>query len=144
MIIIGCNAQSFYLKHELIEYLEKLKFDYLDVSGFGDEDIYDTSMKVVNEVLKDRKNHKGIIIDEYGSIPFMIAAKHKYIICAQLNDSHSAKMTRDHNNTNIITLGSKVLGSDIAKEIVKRFVYGEYAAGRHQIRVDMLDRMCSL
>ena len=74
----------------------------------------------------------------------MIAAKHKYIICAPLNDSHSAKMTRDHNNTNIITLGSKVLGSDIAKEIVKRFVYGEYAAGRHQIRVDMLDRMCSL
>ena len=72
----------------------------------------------------------------------MIAAKHKYIICAQLNDCHSAKMTRDHNNTNIITLGSKVIGSDIAKEIVKRFVYGEYAAGRHQIRVDMLDRMC--
>ena len=47
MIIIGCNAQSFYLKHELIEYLEELKFDYLDVSGFGDEDIYDTSMKVI-------------------------------------------------------------------------------------------------
>lgn len=141
MIVIGCNAQSFYLKHELIEYLEELKIEYIDVSGFGDEDIYDTSIKVVHEVLKDKKN-KGIILDEYGSIPFMIAAKHKHIICAQMNDCHSAKMTREHNNTNIITLGSKIIGSDVAKEIVVRFVKGNYAAGRHQVRIDMLDRMC--
>ncbi len=141
MIIIGCNAQAFYLKHEIVEYLEEMNIEYLDVSYFGDEDIFDTSIKVVNEVLKDNKN-KGIIIDEYGSIPFMIAAKHKHIICAQLNDCHSAKMTRDHNNTNIITLGCKVVGSEIAKNIVKRFIDGEYAGGRHQIRIDMLEKMC--
>ena len=72
----------------------------------------------------------------------MVADKFKYIICAELNDEHSAKMTRDHNNSNIITMGSGVVGSDVACRIAIRFCKAKYSAGRHQVRVDMLNEMC--
>ena len=70
-----------------------------------------------------------------------MCAKHKYIVCAQVADEHSAKMTRDHNNTSIITMGSKVTSLEIGKRISEKFVSSEYSGGRHQIRVDMLNKM---
>jgi galactose-6-phosphate isomerase len=50
-------------------------------------------------------------------------------------------MTRDHNNTSIITMGSKVTSLEIGKRISEKFVSSEYSGGRHQIRVDMLNKM---
>lgn len=136
MLYIGSIENN--LKDYLLNEFDKLKIEYTLIEN---KDIYDLSIEVVNKVLEDKDHHKGIIIDEYGVIPFMIASKHKYIICAQLNDEHSAKMTRDHNNSNIITMGSHVVGNDVALGIALRFIYGKYAAGRHQIRIDMLDKM---
>ena len=63
------------------------------------------------------------------------------IICAQVADEHSAKMTRDHNNTSIIAIGSKVTALEIAKRITDKFILSNYSGGRHQIRVDMLNKM---
>lgn len=141
-IIIGSDKKGLELKNKIVSYLNEQGFEIMDVSKSGDEDFYDASIKVTNEVLKDVKNNKGIIIDEYGVGPFMVADKFKYIICAELNDEHSAKMTRDHNNANVITLGSGVIGEDVAKRIAHRFSVAEYSGGRHQIRVDMLNKMC--
>ena len=70
-----------------------------------------------------------------------MCTKHKGIICAQVADEHSAKMTRDHNNTSIITIGSKVTALEIAKGIADKFISSNYSGGRHQIRVDMLNKM---
>ena len=50
-------------------------------------------------------------------------------------------MTRNHNNTSVITLGSKILGQTLAENIVDSYLESEYAGGRHQIRVDMLNKM---
>ena len=141
-IVIGASIEGVELKNELVSELRKSGFEVLDVSNEGDKDFYDASIKVTNEVLKDINNNKGIIIDEFGSGSFMVADKFKYIICAQLNDEHSAKMTRDNNNANVITMGSGVIGSDVAKRIAHRFAEAKYSGGRHQIRVDMLNKMC--
>ena len=51
-------------------------------------------------------------------------------------------MTRDHNNANVITMGSGVIGEDVACRIANRFCVAQYSGGRHQIRVDMLNKMC--
>ncbi|MGN1343532.1 MAG: galactose-6-phosphate isomerase subunit LacA [Traorella sp.] len=141
MIIIGCNSKSWALKESILEELKKEHIEVLDVSNLWEDDFYDVSVRVVKIVLEDVKNNKGIILDEYGIAPFMVAAKYPFIICATLYDEHSAKMTREHNNTNVITLGSQIIGESLAISIVKRFVNGEYASGRHQIRVDMLNKM---
>lgn len=141
-IVISADKKGFALKNSIVEFLRRQAIDVEDLSPKSEEDFYDASMKVVHEVMKDVKENKGIIIDEYGVGPFMVADKFKYIICAELNDEHSAKMTRDHNNSNIITMGSGILGEDVACRIAQRFCEAKYSGGRHQIRVDMLNKMC--
>lgn len=141
-IIIGADEKGLALKNTIKAYLEAEGFIVEDVSLFENENFIDVSKKVVEKVLVNKSENKGIIVDAFGVGPFMIAAKYKYIICAELNDEHSAKMTRDHNNANVITMGANVVGDAVAKRISYRFASADYAGGRHQIRVDMLNKMC--
>ncbi len=71
----------------------------------------------------------------------MAATKIKGIVCAEVSDERSARMTRDHNNTSIITMGAEVVGKGLAESIVMAFINSKYSGGRHQIRVDMLNKM---
>ena len=126
-IVISSDKKGLELKNRIVEYLRDQSFEVEDLTPQGDVDFYEASIKVVNEVLKDVKANKGIIIDEFGAGPFMVADKFKYIICAELNDEHSAKMTRDHNNANVITMGSGVIGEDVACRIANRFCVAQYS-----------------
>ena len=63
-------------------------------------------------------------------------------VAAEVSDERSAYMTRGHNNSRMITMGAQLVGDELAKNIAKGFVNGKYDGGRHQIRVDMLNKMC--
>lgn len=141
-IVISSDKKGLALKNQIIRHLRDHHYAVEDLTPSGEETFYEASVRVAKEVLKDYQSNKGIIIDEYGVGPFMVADKFKYIICAELNDEHSAKMTRDHNNANVITMGSGVVGEDVACNIAERFCRAQYSGGRHQIRIDMLNKMC--
>ncbi|MCB4930906.1 galactose-6-phosphate isomerase subunit LacA, partial [Streptococcus mutans] len=115
--------------------------EVLDVTERKDLDFVDSTLAVVHEVQKNDKN-LGIAIDAYGAGSFMVATKVKGMIAAEVSDERSAYMTRGHNNARIITLGAEIVGDELAKNIVKDFVEAKYDGGRHQIRVDMLNKMC--
>lgn len=138
-IVIGAVQEGAKLKNIIIDDLKENGFDVIDTSC--QKDFVDTTLAVVNEVLK-KDEHLGIVIDEYGVGPFMVATKIKGIVAAEVSDERSAYMTRGHNNSRIMTLGSEIVGEELAKNIVKGFVNGTYDGGRHQIRVDMLNKMC--
>ena len=95
----------------------------------------------VAKAMQNGEGDRGIVIDEFGAGSFMTATKFKNIVCAQVSDEHSAKMTRDHNNTSIITMGAGIVGETLAKEIALKFIESEYSGGRHQVRVDMLNKL---
>lgn len=141
-IYIGADKKGNELKNIVVAYLNNQGVEVKDLTPQGSDDFLEASLLVTKAVLEQPQENKGIIIDEYGAGPFMVADKFKYIICAQLNDEHSAKMTRDHNNSNVITMGSGIVGSDVACRIALRFCKAQYSGGRHQIRVDMLNSMC--
>ena len=101
----------------------------------------ESSKRVAKTVVVNEAD-RGILVDAYGSGSFMVASKHKFIVCAQIGDEHSARMTREHNNTTIITIGVLITGEQLALSIVDAFLSAEYAGGRHQIRVDMLNKLC--
>ncbi|HFN7671018.1 TPA: galactose-6-phosphate isomerase subunit LacA [Streptococcus pneumoniae] len=82
-----------------------------------------------------------VMIDAYGAGPFMVATKIKGMVAAEVSDERSAYMTRGHNNSRMITMGAQLVGDELAKNIAKGFVNGKYDGGRHQIRVDMLNKM---
>ncbi|ESR08765.1 galactose-6-phosphate isomerase subunit LacA, partial [Streptococcus iniae] len=89
----------------------------------------------------EEEDNLGIMIDAYGAGPFMVATKIKGMVAAEVSDERSAYMTRGHNNARMITIGSEIVGELLAKNIAKAFVTGKYDGGRHQIRVDMLNKM---
>ena len=139
-IIISADYKSKDFKDSIKLYLIENGYEVIDKSQGKDLDFYESS-NLVAEAILNHEGDKGIVIDEYGTGSFNVCTKHKGIICAQVEDEHSAKMTRDHNNTSIIALGAKVTSIEIAKKIAENFILSNYSGGRHQIRIDMLNKM---
>ena len=139
-VIIGADAAGIRLKEVVKEYLEAEGFQVVDVTEEG-QDFVDVTLAVAKEV-KQAEDKLGIVIDAYGAGPFMVATKIKGMVAAEVSDERSAYMTRGHNNSRMITMGAQIVGDQLAKNIAKGFVNGKYDGGRHQIRVDMLNKMC--
>lgn len=139
-IIIGADAADSKLKDMVKDFLVGENFEVVDVTKDG-QDFVDVTLAVAAEVNKQEEN-LGIVIDAYGAGPFMVATKIKGMVAAEVSDERSAYMTRGHNNSRMITMGSEIVGEGLAKNIAKGFVNGKYDGGRHQIRVDMLNKMC--
>lgn len=139
-IVISADYKSKDFKNSIKLYLIENGYEVIDKSQGKDLDFYESS-KLLAESILNHEGDKGIVIDEYGTGSFNVCTKHKGIVCAQVADEHSAKMTRDHNNTSIIAIGSKVTSLEIARKIVDSFILSNYSGGRHQIRIDMLNKM---
>ena len=139
-IIIGADAAGNKLKDVVKDFLIGENFEVVDVTEEG-KDFVDVTLAVAAEVNKQEEN-LGIVIDAYGAGPFMVATKIKGMVAAEVTDERSAYMTRGHNNSRMITMGAEIVGEGLAKNIAKGFVNGKYDGGRHQIRVDMHNKMC--
>lgn len=140
-IIIGSDVDGKRLKDLIKTYLVEKNFDILDVTEGKELDFVDSTLAIAKEVQKNDDN-LGIAIDAFGVGSFMTATKIKGMIAAEVSDERSAYMTRGHNNSKMITMGSEIVWDTLAKNVVKGFVNGHYDGGRHQIRVDMLNKMC--
>lgn len=139
-IVVGADLKGTRLKDVVKNFLVEEGFEVIDVTKDG-QDFVDVTLAVASEVNKDEQN-LGIVIDAYGAGPFMVATKIKGMVAAEVSDERSAYMTRGHNNSRMITVGAEIVGDELAKNIAKGFVNGKYDGRRHQIRVDMLNKMC--
>lgn len=138
-VILGSDVDGNELKDCIKNYLLENGYDVVDKSE--NKDFVETTYAVAQTVLAD-DDSLGIVFDAYGAGSFMVATKIKGMVAAEVSDERSAYMTRGHNNSRIITIGSKIVGTEVAKNIVKGFLTAGYDGGRHQIRVDMLNKMC--
>lgn len=139
-VVLGSDSYGFETKEYLKKSLTSLGYEVVDGTPESGCDFVDAATKVSKAVLA-KEADRGIIIDEHGVGSFMTANKFKGMICANVADQHSAKMTRGHNNTSTITIGVGIVGKTLALEICKEFLASDYDGGRHQIRVDMLNKM---
>ena len=139
-VVIGADKEGMELKNMIKRYLLENNFEVIDKSEKASEDFVESTVAITKDVLEN-KGSLGIAFDGYGAGSFMVATKIKGIIAAEVSDERSAYMTREHNNSSIITIGSKIVGSELALNIVKEFLEASYDGGRHQIRVDMLNKM---
>ncbi|HII4514831.1 galactose-6-phosphate isomerase subunit LacA [Clostridium perfringens] len=139
-VVIGSDKEGMELKNMIKCYLLENNFEVIDKSEEASGDFVESTVAIAKDVLEN-KGSLGIAFDGYGAGSFMVATKIKGIIAAEVSDERSAYMTREHNNSSIITIGSKIVGSELALNIVKEFLEASYDGGRHQIRVDMLNKM---
>lgn len=137
-ILIGADKDGFELKEYLKENLKN--FTVVDKTPEPTLDFVQSS-EIVAKAILNKEGERAILIDKYGAGSFMCANKYKGIICAQVSDEHSAHMTIGHNDTSIISIGAGILGKEMAKNIVEAYLNTNYDGGRHQIRVDMLNKM---
>lgn len=139
MIAIGSDHGGFELKAIIKTYLEENGYEYFDCGTLDGSSVdYPDIAKIVCEKVQNNECEKGILICGTGIGMNMCANKYKGIRAAQCHDTFSAKMTRKHNNANVITMGGRVVGPELAKDIIKEFLTNEFEGGRHQTRVDKM------
>ena len=135
-VAISANAVGEKLKNVVKAHLENKGYEVID---YSDNDIFTATMNVVDAVKKGEIT-RGIVIDDYGVAPFMIASKNHGIVCAPTYEDYTSSMTRHHNSTQIIALGANITAEVLSCQLAENFVKTEYDGGRHQIRIDMLNR----
>ena len=138
-IIIGSDHGGFELKEILKDYLTELGLEFDDVGTHSTEsvDYPDFAYAVAEKVRKDA-GLLGVIIDGAGVGSAMAANKVRGIRAASCQDTYTARNSRLHNNANVLTLGSRSLGIDVVKEIVKVWLETRFEGGRHKARVDKI------
>lgn len=135
-VAISANEVGTRLKDVVKAHLTQTGYEVVDVSH---KDIFTATMNVV-ELVNKGEITRGIVVDDYGVVPFNIAAKNHGIICAPVYEDYTSSMTRHHNSTQIITLGANITADVLSCQLAENFVKTEYDGGRHQIRIDMLNR----
>ncbi len=115
------------------------------IEDFGTYDDQRTDYPIHAQKLTDALNQgkigAGIVICGTGLGIGMAAGKAKNIRCARCTEEYSARMSRQHNNANVLALGSRVTGLDLAKEILWAWLNTEYEGSRHERRVQQLNEM---
>lgn len=143
-IYIASDHGGLDLKTELIEYLEGEGYQ---VENLGTDcrescDYPDKAVAVAEAVLNSTDpDARGIVICGTGIGVSIAANKVKGIRAALLSDCYSARMARQHNNANVVTLGARTVGPELAKELLANYLKSEFEGGRHGRRVEKLDNI---
>lgn len=142
MIYIGCDHGGFALKQEIFKYIKEDLGEEAEDLGCYDTssvDYPDYAEKVCRKVVSE--NAKGILICGTGIGISIAANKIAGIRCALCSEPFSAEMTRRHNNANVLAMGGRTVGTELAKSIVKAFLSAEFEGGRHQKRLDKISAL---
>ena len=137
-IIIGSDHGGFNLKTVIVKHLQELGYEVSDL-GCYNTDSYDYPVianAVAEKVLE--KNAKGILVCGTGIGVSIAANRHKGIRASHCTDTFTARMTRLHNDSNILCLGERITGTGLALDIVDIWLKTDFEGGRHQRRIDML------
>ncbi|MGX8178192.1 ribose 5-phosphate isomerase B [Exiguobacterium artemiae] len=135
-VAIGADHGGFKLKAELTELLQELGMEYTDFGTYSSESIdYPDVAIPVAEAVANGEFDRGILICGTGIGIGIAANKVKGIRAALVHDTFSAKATRQHNNSNILTMGERVIGPGLARDIAQIWLETEFEGGRHENRV---------
>lgn len=139
VIGIGSDHGGFELKEFIKEYLDKSNVEFVDFGTYNKDSVdYPDFGKKVADAIVNKEVERGIVICGTGIGISIAANKVKGIRCALCGDTYSARMSREHNNANVLALGARVLGVGLALDIVKVWLESEFLAGRHEIRVNKI------
>ena len=137
-IALGCDHGGYELKQYIIQVLEKLGHEYEDFGCYNlDSCDYPDFGAAAARAVAEGKCDKGIVVCTTGIGISIAANKVKGIRCALLSDVMSARLTREHNDTNMMAIGAGVVGEMLALEILDTWLGTAFSCGeRHQRRID--------
>ena len=142
MIAIGSDHGGFDLKEKIKKFLTERKIELEDLGTVTREsvDYPDYGIKV-SKLVSEGKVERGILICGTGIGMSIVANKFPKVRAALCHDSYSARMSREHNDANVLILGGRVTGDELALEIVKIWLETSFSGGRHKSRLEKIEEI---
>ena len=138
-ISIACDHGGFELKEIVKKWLNENNYEVID---FGTNNLdscdYPDFGRPASEAVRDKVVDRGIVICTTGIGMSIVANKVNGVRCALVSNTEGAKLTRQHNDTNVLALGAKFTNPSLALEILKIWLETPFEGGRHQRRVDKI------
>ncbi len=139
MIAIGCDHGGFELKQQVIKHLQEKGFEVKDFGCYSTDSVdYPDYAFPVAQSVANGEAEKGILICGTGIGMSIAANKVKGIRCALCHDCFSAHATREHNDSNVLAMGARVIGAGLALDIVDTWLETEFTGGRHVNRINKI------
>jgi ribose 5-phosphate isomerase B len=139
-VVIGSDHAAFPLKEKVKAFLEEQGIRVEDVGTFGEESVSyaDFGAKVASKVSRG-EHRRGILLCGTGLGMSMVANRYPHVRAALCGDIFMARMSRCHNDSNVLVLGGRVTGESLALEVVRTWLETPFEGGRHQERLDSFD-----
>ncbi|KGX93880.1 ribose 5-phosphate isomerase [Pontibacillus halophilus JSM 076056 = DSM 19796] len=138
-VILASDHGGVNIRKEVANLLEEMNIEYTDLGCDceGSVDYPDYGIPAAERVANGEFD-RGILICGTGIGMSISANKVKGVRCALVHDLFTAKVTREHNDTNVLAMGERVIGPGLAREIAKTWLQGEFEGGRHANRVEKI------
>lgn len=142
MIALGNDHAGLELKREIMKLLDARGLEYRDYGTYTEDSCdYPVYGEAVGRAVASGECERGIVICGTGVGISIAANKVRGVRCAHCSEPYSAKLTRQHNDANILAFGARTVGPAIAETMVDVFLATPFDGGRHQRRVDMIAQL---
>lgn len=139
-IAIGADHGGYEYKEQIVSHLKEKGYECVDVGTYSTDSCdYPVIARTVTTKITAGEADRGILICGTGIGMSIVANKVKGIRAALCGDTFSARASRAHNNSNVLCLGERVIGINLAMDIVDIWLESKFEGGRHQRRVDMME-----
>jgi ribose 5-phosphate isomerase B len=141
-IALAADHAGYLLKDELVSWLRESGHEVTDLGTNGPQsvDYPEYGAKLANAVASGQAE-RGIVVCGSGIGVSIAVNRNPACRCARVDEPLSATLSREHNDANVLALGARLIGTDMAKDCVLAFINTEFAGGRHQRRVDQLSNL---
>jgi ribose 5-phosphate isomerase B len=138
-VVMAADHAGYELKDLLKSEIDELGYDVLDLGTHGPESVdYPDFGHAAGQAISDGRASKGVIVCGSGIGISIAANRHQGVRAALCHDALTARLSRQHNDANVLALGARVVGTEAALEVVRAFLSTEFEGGRHQRRVAKL------
>jgi ribose 5-phosphate isomerase B len=141
-VAIGSDHAGFDLKGELCTLLDELRIEYRDFGTYSPERVdYPDFIAPVARAVARGDYELGIVLGGSGTGEAIVANKVRGIRCVEAADPVVARLGREHNDANVIAIGARITGIEVARACVREFLGGEFQGGRHVARIEKIHRI---
>ena len=141
-VAIGSDHAGFALKGELCTLLDELRIEYRDFGTYSAEPVdYPDFIAPVARAVARGEYDLGIALGGSGTGEAIVANKVRGIRCVEAADPVTARLGREHNDANVLSIGARIVGTEVARACVREFLASEFSAGRHVARIEKIARI---
>jgi ribose 5-phosphate isomerase B len=141
-VAIGSDHAGFVLKGELCTLLDELRVEYRDFGTFSTDPVdYPDFIAPVARAVARGEYERGIVLGGSGTGEAIVANKIRGIRCVEAADPVVARLGREHNDANVLSMGARVTGIEVARACVSAFLNAEFQGGRHVARIEKIAQL---